>query len=169
MRRTLIGLLILIFVADSLIHPLLFSVEYVAMQRNLTDLESQLSIEKADQIGNSQAIIVLADNARMRGDVYSQNFFAEERDGKTLCYTIVDNAQLLDFQKITKKNSSDPFSSDNHNVFLKLQKDLFFQALVDMTVKVLPTDERVHFLLYLNTKSDPFLSVQTPPPNGILS
>ena len=169
MKRTLIGLLVLIFVADSLIHPLLFSVEYVAIQRNLTDLESQLSIEKADQIGHSQAIIVLEDNTRMRGDVYSQNFFAEERDGKTLCYTIVDSTHLLDFQKIIKKNSSDPFSSDNHNVFLKLQKDLFFQELVDMTVKVSPADERLHFLLYLNTKTDPFLTVQTPPPNSVLS
>jgi hypothetical protein len=169
MKRTLIGLLVLIFVADSLLHPLLFSVEYVAIQRSLTDLESQLSIEKADQIGRSQAIIVLEDNTRMRGDVYGQNFFAEERDGKTLCYTIVDSTHLLDFQKITKKNSSDPFSSDNHNVFLKLQKDLFFQELVDMTVKVSPADEYLHFLLYLNTKTDPFFTVQTPPPNSVSS
>ncbi len=169
MKRTLIGLLVLIFVADSLIHPLLFSVEYVVIQRNLTDLETQLSIEKANQIGHSQAIIVLEDNARMRGDVYSQNFFAEEHDGKMLCYTIVDSTQLTDYKKINKKNSSDPFSSDNHNVFLKLQKDLFFQELVDMTVKVSPTKESLHFLLYLNTKTDPFFTVQTPPPNSVLS
>ncbi len=169
MKRTLIGLLVLIFVADSLIHPLLFSVEYVAIQRNLTDLEMQLSVEKAEQIGHSQAVIVLEDNNRMRGDVYSQNFFTEEHDGKTVSYTIVDSTQLTDYQKITKKNSSDPFSSENHNVFLKLHKDLFFQELVDMTVKVSPTEERLHFLLYLNTKTDPFLTVQTPPPNSFLS
>ena len=169
MKRTLIGLLILIFVADSLIHPLLFSAEYVVIERNLTDLETELSIEKANQIGHSQAVIVLEDNARMRGDVYSQNFFTEEHDGKTVSYTIVDSTQLIDYQKITKKNSNDPFSSDNHNVFLKLQKDLFFQEIAVMTVKLSPVKEQLHFLLYLNTKTDPFLAVQTPPPNGILS
>ena len=112
---------------------------------------------------------ILEDNARMRGDVYSQNFFTEEHDGKTVSYTIVDSTQLIDYQKITKKNSNDPFSSDNHNVFLKLQKDLFFQEITVMTAKPLPVKEQLHFLLYLNTKTDPFLAVQTPPPNGILS
>lgn len=167
MRRLLVGLLVLIFIADSLIHPLLFSVEYVAIQRNLSDLEIELAVEKSDKIGQSQAIILLEDNARMRGDVYSQNFFSEEYDGKTICYTIVDSSQLVDYQKITKKNASDPFSSDNHNVFFKLQKDLFCQDLDDMKTANAPIEERLHFLLYINSKTNPFLAVQTPPPNSI--
>ena len=167
MRRLLVGLLVLIFIADSLIHPLLFSVEYVAVQRNLSDLEVELSFEKSDRIGQSQAIVLLEDNARMRGDVYSQNFFSEEHEGKTICYTIVDSSQLIDYQKITKKNASDPFSSDNHNVFFKLQKDLFYEDLVDMKTLSTPIEESLHFLLYINAKTDPFLTVQTPPPNSI--
>ncbi len=167
MRRLLVGLLVLIFIADSLIHPLLFSVEYVAVQRNLSDLEVELSIEKSNIIGQSQAIVLLEDNARMRGDVYSQNYFSEEHQGKTICYTIVDSSQLVDYQKITKKNASDPFSSDNHNVFFKLQKDLFFQDLVDMKTLNTPTEESLHFLLYINAKTNPFLTVQTPPPNSL--
>ncbi len=167
MRRLLVGLLVLIFIADSLIHPLLFSVEYVAVQRNLSDLEVQLSLEKSDRIGQSQAVVVLEDNARMRGDVYSQNFFSEEHQGKTICYTIVDSSQLVEYQKITKKNASDPFSSDNHNVFFKLQKDLFFQDLAaNMKTLDAPIKESLHFLLYINAKTDPFLTVQTPPPNS---
>ena len=167
MRRCLVGLLVLIFLADSLVHPLLFSIEYVAIQRNLSDLEVQLSTEKANQIGHSQAIIVLEDNDRMRGDVYSQNFFAEERDGKTVCYTIVDNSQLVDFQKITKKSLNDPFSTDNHNVFFKLQKDLFFQDVVVMKTTDVPAAEILHSLLYIDAKTNPFLTVQTPPPNSV--
>ncbi len=167
MRRLLVGLLVLIFIADSLIHPLLFNVEYVAVQRNLSNLEVELAVEKSDKIGQSQAIILLEDNARMRGDVYSQNFFSEEYDGKTICYTIVDSSQLIDYQKITKKNASDPFSSDSHNVFFKLQKDLFCQDLEDMKTVDTPIEERLHFLLYINSKTNPFLAVQTPPPNSI--
>ena len=168
MKRTLIGLLVLIFVADSLVHPLLFSIEYVAIQRDLTDLEAQLSSKKSEQIGRSQAIIVLEDNMRMRGDVYSQNFFTEEHNGTIVSYTIVDSTQLVDFQKITKKSNTDPFSSDNHNLFLKLQKDLFCQELIDIAVPKLPNEKHKASLSYLSPKTESFLTVQTPPPNGVI-
>ena len=59
MKRFGSWLLILAFIADSMVHPLLFSVEYIVVQHSLSDLETQLAYEKSEQIGKSQTIIVL--------------------------------------------------------------------------------------------------------------
>ncbi len=167
MKRILIKFWILLFVADSLVHPLLFSVEYVAIQRNLSALEMQLSNEKVHQIGESHAVIVLEDNLRLRGDVYSQNFFSEERDGETVCYTIVDSTQLVDFQKISKQNTNDPFSTENHNFFLKFSKILFIQELVSMVAEIPLFEKKSAQFCFKSSKSESFFTVPTLPPNRI--
>ena len=168
MKQSVTGFLLFIFIANSMVHPLLFSIEYEAVQRSLTHLETELSLEKAAQIGKSQAIIVLDEhNARKRGDVYGQNIFAEEHYGKTICYTIVDSSELLDYQQITKKAETDPFSPKNHSVFFKLPKDLYYQTAEIKLVTYKTSFENLHFLLYINAKTDPFFTVPTPPPNPI--
>ncbi len=169
MKRFGSWLLILAFIADSMVHPLLFSVEYIVVQHSLSDLETQLAYEKSEQIGKSQTIIVLQEtDARKRGDIYSQNIFSEEHNGSTVCYTIVDSTNLVDYQKVLKKNETDPFSTENHSVFFKLQKDVFFYTIEIPSVIDNTSFETIHSLLYLDIKTNPFFAVQTPPPNGIV-
>lgn len=168
MNRLIGWLLLLVFFADSFVHPMLVSYEYVEVQRQLTALETELSAEKSEQIGQSQAIIVLDEqNARHRGDIYSDNFFAENRNGQTICYSIVDSSQLIDYQAIEKKSSQDPFSKNSTNAFFKLQKDLFCEIVKELSPSPAVNEEQYSFLLYLDTKADPFLTVQKPPPIGI--
>jgi|GEM_PF-2035481 len=136
---------------------------YIEVRHEMNAIEQDIAAAVEQQIGTKSAVKMLDDQPRLKGDVYGDAAFATEIAGESVHYTLIDEAQAVDYKEVTQAANTSS-SDENHSTLLKSLFQEFEIIEYSFILSSALTPYISNFYFHFSTASS-HTSILLPPPN----